>query len=142
MTTTTQRITDANNNPITVPLVRQGDAELMMHENRVYRVIDVESSQDLAEKLSTPGRTWCLCSAFRHKGLLFLNDAFSEDGAQEYAVVRESDNQQIESITFSWLSIPRAKRSIEELETAAGCPGPVVNLQTNHPLNGPCRFCA
>jgi len=114
----------------------------MIHEHRVYRVIDVESSQDLAETLSTPGRTWCLCCAFCYKGLLFLNDAFSEDGAQEYAVVRESDNQQIESITFSWLSIPRAKRSIEELETGTGCPGPLVNLKTNHPADGPCRFCA
>ncbi len=122
--------------------MRYGRTELMINEHRVYRVIDVETSQDLAEKLSTPGRTWCLCYAFRYKGLLFLNDAFSEDGAQEYAVVRESDNQQIESITFSWISIATAKRSIEQLEAGVAYPGPVVNLNTTHPVDGPCRFCA
>ena len=59
----------------------------MMNDQRAYRIVDVTTAKELAENLSTPGRTWCLCTAFRYKGLLFLNDAFSEDGAQEYAVV-------------------------------------------------------
>lgn len=115
----------------------------MMNDHRAFRVVDVDTARELAENLSTPGRTWCLCAAFRYKGLLFLNDAFSEDGAQEYAVVRESDNQQIESITFSWISIAEAQDSIEELETGTGCPGlPVVALKTTHPVDGPCHLCA
>ena len=115
----------------------------MMNDQRAYRIVDVATAQELAEKLSTRGRTWCLCAAFRYKGLLFLNDAFSADGAQEYAVVRESDNQQIESITFSWISIAEAKHSIEELETGTACPGfPVVALKTTHPGDGPCHWCA
>jgi len=115
----------------------------MMNDHRAYRIMNVDTAQDLAEKLSTPGRTWCLCAAFRYKGLLFLNDAFSADGAQEYAVVRESDNQQIESITFSWISIAQATQSIEELEKGISCPGfPVVPLKTAHPVDSPCHLCA
>jgi hypothetical protein len=39
-------------------------------------------------------------------GYLFLNDSFSPDGAQEYAVFKISNGQfiQIESITVSWCS--------------------------------------
>lgn len=124
-------------------LLKNRRIQTMMNDHRAYRIVDVNTARELAENLSTPGRTWCLCAAFRYKGLLFLNDAFSEDGAQEYAVVRESDNQQIESITFSWISIAEAKDSIEEVETGNGCPGlPVVALKTTHPVDGPCHLCA
>lgn len=45
--------------------------------------------------------------------LFFLNDSFSEDGAQEYAVVR--NGRQIESITFSWCSRAEAHNHIDYL---------------------------
>jgi hypothetical protein len=76
----------------------------MIHLDRTFFVTDVETAEDLAEKLTE--QTWTLCTGFRLDNLLFLNDSFSEDGAQEYAVIR--DNRQVESITFSWVNSERA----------------------------------
>lgn len=82
----------------------------MIHGKRHFQVMDVDNTLDLAEKLTQ--QTWTLCTGFRLKGYLFLNDAFSEDGAQEYAVYRESDMRQIESVTFSWASMTEGQRII------------------------------
>ena len=71
----------------------------MMHRTRTFKVVDV-SPQQLAEDLDE--HTWTLCIAFRCGPYLWLNDATHEDDAAEFAVVRESDMAQVESITASW----------------------------------------
>ncbi len=87
----------------------------MIHKNRIFQIVeDVTSIALLAENLTQ--HTWTLCTAFKlviERGaepLLFLNDSFSENGAQEYAVIRAG--RQIESITFSWCSRGQAHNSI------------------------------
>lgn len=62
---------------------------------------------------------WTLCTGFELGGYLYLNDAFSEDGAQEYAVVKrpsEADPvfRQVESITFSWCRLDEALHYIQD----------------------------
>lgn len=56
----------------------------MLHKNRRWCVTPVASAEELAEKLTE--MTWCGCSGFRLGGYLWLNDATSPDGAQEFAV--------------------------------------------------------
>lgn len=85
-----------------------------MHRTRKWCLSTVPTLEQLAEMLTQ--RTWTLCSAFcveGHPDYLFLNDSTSEDGAQEYAVVKRppapgEKTLQIESITFSWCSLDRA----------------------------------
>lgn len=72
----------------------------MIHDKRVWCVIDVNDPKKLAELLTEYTNT--LCTGFRYSGYLYLNDSLSENGAQEYGIVREHDGKQVESITFSW----------------------------------------
>lgn len=115
----------------------------MIHEKRKYVVVDVASAEELAKKLTE--MTWCLCNGFRFDGLLFLNDAFSEDGAQEYAVIREKDMVQVESVTFSWINDQtKAQRIIERLvkdeQGEVLCrAAPTIQTSQEH---GRCRHCA
>ena len=79
----------------------------MVHGERVFSIAKVDTAEELAEKLR-PDITWCCCNGFDLDGVLFLNDAFSVDGAQEYAVVILNDDTkclgiQVESITVSWV---------------------------------------
>lgn len=121
----------------------------MMHDRRIHRVTDVEldSLDDLATRLQ--GITQTLCSGFRWNGLLILNDATSEDGAQEYAVVREATGRQVESLTCSWYETPdRLAADLRALadgthwapldEDANSNP---VALHLDHP-EGTCHLCA
>jgi len=71
----------------------------LLHKNRRWSVVDRDHAT-LANELTS--NTWTLCTGFRCNGYLFLNDSTSEDAAQEYAVIRESDGKQVESITFTW----------------------------------------
>jgi hypothetical protein len=84
----------------------------MFHKSRAWKLADVATLGELADKLH--GHTWCCCNGFRHNEFLFLNDATCEDGAQEYAIVvldpadqpTESTmlmGTQIESLTVSWV---------------------------------------
>ena len=73
----------------------------MMHA-RTYQVATVEDVAELAKKMTE--MTWTLCTGFRHRGLLLLNDATCEDGAAEYAIIDEATGKQIESLTASWMS--------------------------------------
>jgi hypothetical protein len=83
----------------------------VIHRNRTFTVADVSSAEEVAQKVTE--QSWTLCTGFRLCDLLFLNDSFSEDGAQEYAVIR--DDRQVETITFSWTSPARALELIEWL---------------------------
>lgn len=94
---------------------------MAFHPNRAWGVADVETAEELAEKLTQ--HSWTLCSAFRLGGYLFLNDALSEDGAQEYCVVRESDGATVESITMSWCT---EERALHHIRTILADPDPYV----------------
>ena len=105
----------------------------MMHKNRVWCVAPVVTAEELAEKLTQ--YTWCCCNGFELDGYLWLNDATSPDGAQEYAVVRkptaaDPHYSQVESITASWCTNLQMLRYIREVQSGAASPaidsGPVI----------------
>lgn len=105
-----------------------------MHQHRSHQVVDVASVEELATKLTQ--FTWCGCNGFRLvrepplQPLLFLSDATSADGAQEYGVILEQANyglaegriidlkdpgaSQVESITFSWMTEEKALETLRE----------------------------
>lgn len=120
----------------------------MMHARR-YRVTDVEPDglDELAARLQSIVQT--LCTGYRWNGLLLLNDATSEDGAQEYAVIRESTGRQIESLTCSWYETPdRLAADLRALADGTHW-APLeedahsnrVEVSLNHGEQ-PCRYCA
>jgi hypothetical protein len=111
----------------------------MLHPQRVFSVAPCATAEILAERLTQ--HTWTLCTGFAHAGLLFLNDAFSEDSAQEYAVVKAG--RQIESITFSWCTQARALELITglvsgELAEDLGPVAPRIDPSNTHR----CALCA
>lgn len=85
----------------------------MYHTNRVHTVKGVNNILELTDYLAN--YTWCRCNGFEYKGYLFLNDATSEDGAQEYAIFKKGNPTQIESITFSWCDFIEAITDIYEI---------------------------
>lgn len=93
----------------------------MMHQSRRWTVAAVESAEDLARKLTE--QTWCCCNGFSLAGYWFLNDATGPDGAQEYAIVKQTGPDgrpwQIESVTFSWCNYDRALQLICDLLSGA-----------------------
>ena len=119
----------------------------LFHSKRRWQVQRVESPAELAEKLIE--HTWSLCTAFSIGGYFFFNDATSEDGAQEYAVVKPVGEEffQLESITFSWTTRAKALALIEQALTGAfdrealygkvELPGRL----DSHEEHGRCRFC-
>lgn len=117
----------------------------MIHRDRIWCVVDREP-EALAADLTA--YSWTLCTGFRCRGYLFLNDSSSEGGAQEYAVVRESDGQQVESITFSWCSYQEALAHIQDavsgrFDGQARPSGIVPAAQVQSPRqHGTCPLCA
>ncbi len=83
----------------------------MLHKHRVWCVANATDATTLAHNLKL---VWTLCTGFRLSGYLFLNDSTSEDAVQEYAVVREQDLKQVESITFGWCSPENALLYVQE----------------------------
>jgi hypothetical protein len=74
-----------------------------------------------------------------------LNDAFSPDGAQEYAIVRESDMAQIESFTISWMTREEIKTSLllmTEPDTGHEVYAHVTNKIETPEEHGTCSRCA
>ena len=93
----------------------------MMHKKRRWCVGPVENAEALAEKLTQ--HSWTLCTGFELLGYLFLNDATSEDGAQEYAVVRRPAEPgqpwiQVESVTFGSVRQRLARTLVEFCQQA------------------------
>lgn len=83
----------------------------MFHKNRVWCVSPKGTPEEVARLLTQ--HTWTLCTAVELRGYLCLNDSTSEDGAQEYAVVKTpaetgGRHVQVESITFGWCSYETA----------------------------------
>lgn len=90
---------------------------MTMHARR-WQVSDILTAEELAGMLT--GQDWTLCTGFRFGGYLWLNDATGPDGAQEYAVIRESDHAQVESVTFGWVDSLRGLAIIREIAAGAG----------------------
>lgn len=73
---------------------------------------------DLTQDLH--GKTWTLCTGFQvvgHPAYYFLNDSISEDGAQEYAIVKEVEPGkfvQIESVTFGWCDFQGVRNYVRD----------------------------
>ena len=109
----------------------------MVHTKRRYNVAKVDTVADLAEKLKAT--TWTLYSGFRHEGYLFLNDSFSEDSAQDYAVIK--GGRQIESITFSWCSREEAEQAIQDVLSGNTVDTGPVSPRLDHP-EATCPLCS
>jgi hypothetical protein len=84
----------------------------VVHKNRRFSIKTVKSIQELANLLYKYV-SLTKCSGFKlpapsGRTYYFLNDSFSEDGAQEYAVYetsREDPNfAYVESVTISWMT--------------------------------------
>jgi len=110
----------------------------MMHTNRAWCVARVDSAEQLVEKLTQ--YSWCCCTGFELGNYLWLNDATSEDGAQEYSCVRKPTEddphyRQVESITVSWCKPRELIGYIESIHGEAEPPsidsGPVVVARSN-----------
>ena len=115
----------------------------MMYHNRRYHVAEVATAEELAEKLTE--QSWVLCQAFLLGDLLFLNDSTCEDGAAEFAVVRHEGNgrgEQIESITFSWITKGAALELILGLAHGAGCGMGEVEVKLERSGSHHCALCA
>jgi hypothetical protein len=121
----------------------------MFHDKRVWCVQKAESAEDLARWLTE--HTMCCCSGFELGGYLFLNDATSADGAQEYAVCKipadaGQPHFQIESITFGWCDYEKGLQYVRDVLAGrydeAEYARPVrPRLQTSAE-HGRCHFCA
>ena len=91
----------------------------MLHADRTWVLHEVESAAVLAEKLTS--MTWCCCQAFTIAGYtqyVWVNDATSPDGIQEYGLVKlrqmKGYGTQLDSVTFGWLNERRALELIEQ----------------------------
>jgi len=115
----------------------------MLHKTRKWCVCDVESAEDLADKVTKS--CWTMCTGFRYKGYLFLNDSTSSDGIAEYAVVKEDNLKQVESITFGWCNFEQALdyicRIVEgEFDEQAWESG-ITREQIQSPKEHKCHWC-
>ena len=89
----------------------------MFHSNRTWCVSPKGTPEEVARLLSE--HTSTLCTAIQLGGYLFLNDSASEDGEQEYAVVKMPAAPagrfvQVESITSGWCSYDQALDCIQQ----------------------------
>lgn len=115
----------------------------MMHKNRAHVRVVIRSAGELAEKLTQ--HTWTPCSGFRYGDHLYLNDSTSADGAQEYAVFRaepdeNGEHEQIESITFGWMTEAEALVTITKIKD--GKFGEVYAKLRLRTHEGVCAHCA
>lgn len=119
----------------------------MMHESRRWNVTQAESLEQLARNLTE--HTWTKCTGFELAGYLFLNDSTSEDGAQEYAILRKPTEPvqpylQVESVTFGWYRLDQAEDLIRQtLRGEFDAHGQAVRpkIETPH-AHGHCGNCA
>lgn len=110
----------------------------MLHHHRKFGVVSIENLDELVTKLIE--QTWTLCTGFVHQGLLLLNDSFSENGAQEYAVYKE--DRQIDSLTVSWMTGERLRNVMTELlHQEADERLPIEELQTEPASEHSCGLC-
>jgi len=121
----------------------------MVHESRVYKVKKYDTVDLLMDDFERC-TTWCLCNGFEAEGVILLNDSFSEDGAQEYAVIIPSQDRtsgtQVDSITASWCEPGEMRKIFKESylsyvnEPSTSFMNTPVTLSLEHP-DGVCRHC-
>lgn len=109
----------------------------MMYPKRPHKVCEVADLATLVHKLTN--YTWTTCSAFSWRSLTLLNDSTGPDGAQEYAVIRASE--QIESITVSWMKPDELRELLEQYERGEGAAMHKAVTLVEHP-QGYCPRCA
>jgi hypothetical protein len=120
---------------------------IMIHHKRRYQISTktsegpISTPRDLANILAGH-RTWCLCNAFQLEHLIFFNDAFSEDGAQEYAVYDSRTKRQIESLTCSWMTKEELEKSITRILAGEYGEGWEAEYPSNPHPEGSCHHCA
>ena len=112
----------------------------MLHKQRTFCVTPVADLSTLVAKLTA--HTWTTCTGFLWDNLLLLNDSFSENGAQEYAVFR--DAREIESLTVSWMQPAQLTATLTTLNSspAPGNYGPLRNPLETPAQHGRCPACA
>jgi hypothetical protein len=113
----------------------------MIHINRTYAICSLSKIPELSEKLSQ--NTWTLCQGFEFNGYLFLNDSFSENGAQEYAVINKESLSQIESITFGWMNEKETVKMIWRILQGEFDKGPLVKVspKLDYSIDHSCNLC-
>lgn len=109
----------------------------MIHATRVYGLAHLPTLEAMVDEI-TRVSTWTLCSAFEAEGLTLFNDAFSENGAQEYAVFR--GEEQVESLTVSWMTPARLLGVLREVAAGGGVSMGHGRPSTDHQPGG-CAFC-
>jgi hypothetical protein len=120
----------------------------MPFHRRQWRITDVATTEELASAIMEYA-SHCLCAGFRCNGLLWLNDSTTPDTyiVQEWAIVRERDGLQCESISFWIEGDARRDLIIEEQEKYANGARPMFgegqNLEPGALDHGEsCRNCA
>jgi hypothetical protein len=109
----------------------------MIHASRRFHLIEVDSVGQLVDDFKKC--TWTLYTGFAFQGLLFLNESCSEDGAQEYAVVR--DGQQIASLTVAWMSRAELHKTIDALLQGRDVDYGPVHSVIDHAEDHHCPLC-
>lgn len=87
----------------------------MTPDEQTWRVAPSGSAEALARKRTET--TWALRAGLPLQGCLFPNDSTSEDGAQEFGVVKrrpDGSHVQVESIAFGWRNAERALAFIRQ----------------------------
>ena len=123
---------------------------------RAYNIKLCTADEMLSDLVHT--KTWTLCTGWRVGETLYLNDSTSEDGAQEYAVLRVQPGagrlvaKQFESVTFGWMTLEEIEDFIEQtwnadIETGdyaeiAHVFGNAIFVQDNHDALPYCPLCA
>jgi hypothetical protein len=123
---------------------------------RVYNLKTCTAKEMLEDLTHT--KTWTLCTGWKVGDTLYLNDSTSEDGAQEYAVlrVRSEDGrlsaQQFESVTFGWMELDEIKDFIDQTWNADIETGDyaeivkyfdgIIFVQDHHDTLPHCSLCA
>jgi hypothetical protein len=86
------------------------------------------------------------CTAFAFGKYYFLNDSASADSPQEYAIVDNTTLDQIDEVTFSWMTVPGAWEYLENLLDGNYDHGPSLGKLDGRQLHtkdqhGRCRAC-
>lgn len=90
----------------------------MIHRNRRYCITPKGTVHALA--LALAKGNWTMCTGFSVEGgrLVALNDSFTPDSIQEFAILlRGTDGgyRQVESLTCSWMKSPGIERLLRDL---------------------------
>lgn len=111
----------------------------MLHPNRAHQIADRSTVPLEAFAQELADHTHVCCQGFRYRNLTLLNDATSEDGVQEFAVIR--DDHHIDYLNCSWNDAEQVARLLE-FHLSRNDPGyaePTSLLP--HPV-GDCPLCA